>query len=64
MRKVSEYRVFSDPDFPVFSPNTGKYGPEKTPHLDNFHGVVLDGYGLLYQKFISRLWKLCNEEIK
>ena len=27
--KVSKYRVFSGPYFPVFSPNTGKYGPEK-----------------------------------
>ena len=24
----------------VFSPNTGKYGPEKTPHLDTFHAVT------------------------
>ena len=23
----------------VFSPNTGKYGPEKTQHLDTFHTV-------------------------
>ena len=23
----------------VFSPNTGKYGPEKTPYLDTFHTV-------------------------
>ena len=23
----------------VFSPNTGKYGPEKTSHLDSFHVV-------------------------
>ena len=24
----------------VFSgPNTGKYGPEKTPYFDNFHAV-------------------------
>ena len=23
----------------VFSPNTGKYGPEKTPHTDTFHAV-------------------------
>ena len=21
-------------------PNTGKYGPEKAPHLDTFHGVL------------------------
>ena len=24
----------------VFSPNTGKYGPEKTPNLDTFHTVL------------------------
>ena len=23
----------------VFSSNTGKYGPEKTPYLDTFHAV-------------------------
>ena len=23
--------------FSVFSLNAGKYGPEKTPHLDTFH---------------------------
>ena len=22
-----------------FSPNAGKYGPEKTPYLDTFHAV-------------------------
>ena len=26
----------------VFSPNTGKYGPEKTPYLDTFQ-TVLEG---------------------
>ena len=25
----------------VFSPNAGKYGPEKTPYLDTFHAVVV-----------------------
>ena len=25
----------------VFSPNPGKYGPEKTPYLDTFHTVIL-----------------------
>ena len=24
---------------PVFNPNAGKYGPEKTPPLDTFHAV-------------------------
>ena len=37
-RKVSKYGVFSGPYFPVFSPNTGKYGPD-TPYLDTFYAV-------------------------
>ena len=27
------------PYLSVFSSNTGKYGPEKTPYLDTFHAV-------------------------
>ena len=38
-RKISKYGVFSVPYFPVFSPNKGKYGPEKTQYLDTFHSV-------------------------
>ena len=34
--KVSRYGVIS-----VFSPNTGKYGPEITLYLDTFHAVSL-----------------------
>ena len=37
--KVSKYGVFSGPYFPVFGLDTVKYGPEKTPYLDNFHAV-------------------------
>ena len=37
--KLSKYRVIFGPYFPVFSPNKGKYGPEKTPYLDTFHAV-------------------------
>ena len=37
--KVSKYGVYSGPYFPVFSPNAGKYEPEKTPYLDTFHTV-------------------------
>ena len=36
-RKISKYRVFSGPYFPVFGLNTGKDGPEKTPYLDTFY---------------------------
>ena len=36
---MSKYGVFPGPYFPVFSPNTRKYGPGKTPYLDTFHAV-------------------------
>ena len=36
---MSKYGVFSGPYFPVFSPNAGKYGPEKSPDLGTFHTV-------------------------
>ena len=39
--KVSKDQVFSGPYFPVFIPNTGKYGPGKTPYLDTFQAVGL-----------------------
>ena len=35
--KVSKYEFISGPYFPIFSPNTAKYGPEITPYLDTFH---------------------------
>ena len=39
MSILSKYRVFSGPYFPVFSPNTGKYGPEKASYLDTFRAL-------------------------
>ena len=36
VREKSKYGVFSDPHF---SPNVGKYEPEKTPYLDTFYAV-------------------------
>ena len=38
---MSKYGVISGPYFPVFGLNTGKYGPEITPYLENFHAVLL-----------------------
>ena len=57
--KVSKYEVISGPYFPVFNPNTGKYGPEITPHLDTFHTVHIsqslksfdNSWGNLHTKF-------------
>ena len=40
--KVSKCGVISCPYFPVFSQNTGKYGPEITPYLDTFQAVLLN----------------------
>ena len=42
--KSVKIRSFSGPYFPVFSLNTGKYGPEKTPYLDTFHAVTIPKY--------------------
>ena len=36
---MSKYGVFFGRYFPVFALSAGKYGPEKTPHLDTFHAV-------------------------
>ena len=38
--KVSNYGVISGPYFPLFGPNTGKYGPEITPYLDTILAVI------------------------
>ena len=38
--KVSKHRVISGPYFPVFSPNTGKYGPDITPYFDIFYAAL------------------------
>ena len=39
--KMSTCGVISGLYFPVFSPNTGKYEPEITPYLNNFHAVSI-----------------------
>ena len=49
--KLSNYGVLSGPSFHVFSPNTGKYGPEKTLYLDTFHAVDLT----LHSHFIKHI---------
>ena len=45
--KMSKYGVFS-------GPNTGKYGPEKTPYLNTFHAME-------YIRHLShRAWRACQ----
>ena len=47
---MSKYGVISGPYFPVFSPNTGKDGPEITPYLDTFHAVY-NSKSIIFIKF-------------
>ena len=39
--KIFKYGISSGLYSPVFSQNTGKYGPGKTPYLENFHEVQI-----------------------
>ena len=39
--KVSKYEIFSGPHFPVFSPNTGKYRPERNSVFGHFSGCQI-----------------------
>ena len=50
---MSKYGVFSGPYFPVFSPNTGKYGPEKTPFLDTFQPIISKLFKKIMQNQIN-----------
>ena len=64
--KLSKYGIISSPYFPVFNPNTGKYGPEIIPYLDTFHAVTILGtlwrIGILYNisccisKWLKEIW--------
>ena len=51
--KVSKYGLFSGPYFSVFSSNTGKYGPEKTPYLHVFHSVMISNFRLVFFPLVS-----------
>ena len=60
--KESKYRVFSGSFFPVFSPNTGKYGPGKTPYLDSSYSLVQKQFSIAalkdsktFEKFLDKL---------
>ena len=43
-----------------WSPNTGKYGPEKTPYLDTFHAVMVHKHNVMiaisFSKFLYHLY--------
>ena len=59
MREKFPNRIISGPYFPafglisVFSPNTGKYGPEITRYLDTFRAVLLFTRLSLFQRSLQ-----------
>ena len=53
--KVSEYGVISCPYFPVFSANTGKYGPEITPYLYSFYVVLSHDFPRAENTFVETI---------
>ena len=66
--KVSKYKVFSGPYFPVFGLNTGKYGLEKTLYLDTIHAELLHNTYFLHEQQLlksnSDFWFLNNPELQ
>ena len=68
-----KYGVFSCPYFPLFklnaeiygvnlfTPNTRKYGPEKTPYLDTFHAVIAAESNLHNYKNHSKVKRMRRE---
>ena len=63
--RVSKYGVISGPYFPVYSPNTGKYGPEITPYLDTFHAVIVCETLIHTKKYSDKInWYLKKRNIE
>ena len=49
--------------FSVFSPNTGKYGPEIIPYLDTFHTLPTNESKKIIKKY-EELWKKIRDLIR
>ena len=60
--KGSKYGVFSGPYFLVFGLTTGKYEPEKTPHLDTFRAVWFS-WDFPQNKYINWLFVYIHWEV-
>ena len=73
---MSKYGVFSGPYFlvfglnteiysiiSIFSPNTGKYGPEKTPYLDTFHAVLLSNIQIVLCISLAEIKSIVKEKL-
>ena len=53
IRRFTEY-------LSVFTPNAGKYGPEKTPYLDTFYAVSALAFMWLFLNHWNRLLVFCS----
>ena len=51
MQLFSLPKIYPITEFTVFSPNKGKYTPEKTPYLDNFHAVFAKELLTIFKTF-------------
>ena len=61
---MSKYGDFSGPYFPVFSPNTRNYGPEKTSYLDIFRAVYTY-FSKLRSAFFAHIeWEDCEHHLQ
>ena len=60
--KVSKYGVFSASYFLVFSPNIGKYKPEKTPYLHTFQAVWGKKKSRMMLNFPSKIFSSFSSE--
>ena len=59
-----KHGVFSGLHFPVFSPNMGKYGPQKTLYLDTFYAVRPDKKEHLFYTTVPPILQiLFSEEV-
>ena len=51
----------------MFNPNTGKYGPEKTPNPDTFDTILTRVFLKLYRKILtlekSKISKIKMEDV-
>ena len=64
---VRIFRIWTEyQEKPVFSPNVGKYEPEKTPYSDTFHAVlhILKDFLTCFLKTSGTVLDLCKATMR
>ena len=62
--KSPNTQFFPGPYFPIFSSNTGKYGPEKIPYLDTFYVVSRQKHFVKSYNFVLDCFVVASHEQK